>query len=310
MAVAGAGELLVHLGGQFKVIIERVGEVGVQCLAVSGGDAGDVVEGLGAALDLQAVHARLADEVNEGRGAHIVCVEDVAAILVLADLIELAGTVLLAEEVLPAAGLGALAAVGVAAGHVGGQQAPARDAHAHGTVHEGFDLQFRRGLVADGGNVLQGHLAGQHHALCAQIVGGAGGGPVGDTGLGGHVHVDVRRKGLAGLQHAQVCHDEGIHTGFGRFLDGLGQTVGFLIGGQGVHGQVDFAAAGVGVDDALRQLLRREIGRGRAHAELRQAAVNSVRAVVHGVAQAFQVARRGEQFRDLQHIQIPLFFQK
>ena len=177
-------------------------------------------------------------------------------------------------------------------------------------MHKGFDLQFRRGLVADGGNVLQGHLAGQHHALCAQIVGGAGGGPVGDTGLGGHVHVDVRRKGLAGLQHAQVCHDEGIHTGLGGFPDGLGQTVGFLIGGQGVHGQVDFAAAGVGVDDALRQLLRREIGRGRAHAELRQAAVNSIRAVVHGIAQAFQVARRGEQFRDLQHIQIPLFFQK
>ena len=65
--------------------------------------------------------------------------------------------------------------------------------------------------------------------------------------------------------------------------------------------------AGVGVDDALGELLRREIGRGRAHAELRQAAVNSIRAVVHGIAQAFQVARRGEQFRDLQHIQIPLF---
>ncbi len=42
----------------------------------------------------------------------------------------------------------------------------------------------------------------------------------------------------------------------------VGQTVGLLVGGQGVHGQVDLAAAGMGVDDALGQLFRREVGRG------------------------------------------------
>ena len=49
-------------------------------------------------------------------------------------------------------------------------------------------------------NILQGHLTGQHHALCAHVVGGAGRRPVGDACLGGHVHIDVRCKGLEGIQ--------------------------------------------------------------------------------------------------------------
>ena len=113
------------------------------------------------------------------------------------------------------------------------------------------------------------------------------------------MHVDVRRKGLAGVQYAEVCHDKGIDAGLGCFLDGLGQAVGLLVGGQGVHGQVDLAAAGMGVDDALSQLFRCKIGRSRAHTELRKAAVNGVGTVVDGITQAFQIARRGEQFRDL-----------
>ena len=168
-------------------------------------------------------------------------------------------------------------------------------------MHKGLDLQFRRGLVAQDGDILQGHLAGQHHALGTQVIGGAGGGPVGDAGLGGHMHVDVRGNGLAGIQHAQVGHDKGIHTGLGGLLDGVRQAVGFLIGGQGVHGQVDLAAPGMGIDDALGELLRRKVGRCRPHAELRQAAVNGIGTVVDGIAQALQIARRGEQFRDLQH---------
>ena len=299
--MAGAGELLVDLSRQLKVVVGGVGQIGIQRLAVSGGHTGHIIEGLGAALDLQAVHTGLADQVDEGRGAQVVGVEDVAAVLVLADLVQLAGAGLLAQVVLPAAGLGALAPVGVAACHVIGQQAPAGHAHAHGTVHKGLDLQFRRGLVAQDGDVLQGHLAGQHHALGTQVIGGAGGGPVGDAGLGGHVHVDVRGNGLAGIQHAQVGHDEGIHTGLGGLLDGVRQAVGFLIGRQGVHGQVDLAAPGMGIDDALGELFRRKVGRCRPHTELRQAAVNGIGTVVDGIAQALQIARRGEQFRDLQH---------
>ena len=174
-------------------------------------------------------------------------------------------------------------------------------------MDKGLNFQFRRGLVPQGSNVLQGHLPGQHHPLGTHVVGSAGSSPVGDARLGGHVDINVRGKVLAGVQHTQVSHNKGIHARLRGGLDGLGQAVGLLIGGQGVHGQVDLAAAGVGIDDALRQLLRRKVGRSRAHSKFRQAAIHSVRAVVDGVPQAFQIARRGQQFRDLQHFQIPLF---
>ena len=166
-------------------------------------------------------------------------------------------------------------------------------------MDKGFDLQFRRGLVADGGDVLQRQLTGQHHTLGAHVVGSAGCGPVGDAGLGGHVDLDVRGELLARFHHAEVRHDEGIHARSGGIFDGLRQTVCLLVGGQGVHGQVDLAAAGMGIDDALGELLRREVGRGRAHPEFGQAAIHGIRAVVDGVAKAFQIARRGKKFRDL-----------
>ncbi len=184
----------------------------VEGAAVGGSHAGDVVESLGAALDFEAVHARVADEVEEGRGTQIVGVQDVAAVLVLADLIELARAGLLAEVVFPAAGLRAVAPVGIPARHVIGEQAPSRHAHAHGSVDKGFDFQLRRGLVAEGSNVLQGHLPGQHHPLRTHIVGGAGSSPVGDARLGGHVDLNVRGKVLARVQHTQVSHNKGIHA--------------------------------------------------------------------------------------------------
>ena len=175
-------------------------------------------------------------------------------------------------------------------------------------MDKGLNFQFRRGLVPQGSNVLQGHLPGQHHPLGTHVVGSAGSSPVGDARLGGHVDINVRGKVLAGVQHTQVSHNKGIHARLRGGLDGLGQAVGLLIGGQGVHGQVDLAAAGVGIDDALRQLLRRKVGRSRAHSKFRQAAIHSVRAVVDGVPQALQIARRGQQFRDLQHNVILSFY--
>ena len=297
--MAGTGQLGQNVIAQLKVIVERVGQILIQSLAVGGGDAGDIVERLGAALDLQAVHTCLADEVDEGSGAQIVCIEDIAAVLIFADLIQLARAGLLAQIILPAAGLGALAPVCIPACHVIGEQAPARNAHAHGSVDKRLDLQLRRGLIAQGGDILQAHLTGQHHTLCTHVVSGTRSGPVGDAGLGGHVDIDLRGELLTGFQHAQIGHDKGIHTGGSSSLDGFGQAVSFLIGGQRVHGQIDLAAAGMGIDHTLGQLLRRKIGRSRPHTELRQAAINSVCSIVDGITQALQVTCRGQQFRDL-----------
>ena len=67
VAVAGAGQLIQNLFRQLEVLVHRVGQILVEGAAVGRRHAGDVVERLGAALDLQAVHARVADEVEEGR---------------------------------------------------------------------------------------------------------------------------------------------------------------------------------------------------------------------------------------------------
>ena len=90
VAVAGAGQLSQHLLRQLEVLIHRVGQILVEGAAVGGGHAGDVVEGLGAAFDLQAVHARLANEAcdagkvsvngKEARASYDVKVGDVIEI--------------------------------------------------------------------------------------------------------------------------------------------------------------------------------------------------------------------------------------
>jgi len=102
-------------------------------------------------------------------------------------------------------------------------------------------------------------------------------------------------------QHTQVGNDKGIDAGLGGILDILGQLVQLLVGGQGVQRQIDLFAAGVGEDAALVQLAHRQVDRGGPHAEFRQSAVDSVRAVHDGVFQSFQAAGGGQQFRLLQH---------
>ena len=57
----------------------------------------------------------------------------------------------------------------------------------------------------------------------------------------------------------------------------------------------------MGKDAALAQLPYRQVYRGRAHTEFRQGAVNGVSAVHHSIFQGLQAARRGQQFRLLQH---------
>ena len=302
VAVAGTVQLLDDIIGQLKIIIVGVAQVGIQCAAVGAGDRRNIVKRLGASLDLQAVHACLADQIDKRRGAKVVGVQDIAAVvLALTDLHILAGAVLLDQVILPAAGLGALTPVAAAACHIAGQQAPAGDAHAHGTVNESFQFQVSRAVIADEGDLGQGQFTGQHHALGAQFVADLGGLVVGDARLGGDMALHLGSVFFGQRQHTQVGNDKGIDAGLGGILDILGQLVQLLVGGQGVQRQIDLFAAGVGEDAALVQLAHRQVDRGGPHAEFRQSAVDSVRAVHDGVFQSFQAAGGGQQFRLLQH---------
>ena len=108
VAVAGTVEFLDDIIGQFIVIIEGITQEGIQRAAISAGDRGHIVEGLGAAFDLERVYTRFADQINERGCAKIVGIEDVTSVLALPNLHVLAGTVLLHKGVFPAAGLRAL----------------------------------------------------------------------------------------------------------------------------------------------------------------------------------------------------------
>ena len=57
----------------------------------------------------------------------------------------------------------------------------------------------------------------------------------------------------------------------------------------------------MGKDAALVQFAHGQVDGCGAHAKFRQGAVDGIRAVHDGVFQRFQAARRGQQFRLLQH---------
>ena len=283
VAVAGAVQFLNDRIGQREVILPRGFEVGVQRAAVGAGDRCHIVKRLGAPLDLQRVDARLADQIKKRRGTQVVGVQDITAVLAFADLHILTGAMLLDKVVLPAAGLGALAAVAAAPGHIAGKQAPPGHAHTHSAVDKGFEVQLLGAVIADEGDLGQGQLSCQHHALGAQLIRHGRRLVVGDARLGGNMAFHLRGVLFGKAQNAQVGNDKGIHARLGGGLDILGQLLEFAVGGQGVQRQVDLFAAGVGKNTALAQLVHRQVdGRG-AHTELRQGAVDGIRAVQHRV---------------------------
>ena len=79
-AVRGFFQLAQHLG-RANVLL-RVAQAHVQRPAVGRGGAGRIVKGFGAALYFQAGDARLHQLAQQGRGAQIVCVQNIAAALV------------------------------------------------------------------------------------------------------------------------------------------------------------------------------------------------------------------------------------
>ena len=248
---------------------------------VGGGDAGHIVGGLGPALDFQAGDARvhhLGDGVNHPQ---VVGVEEVGALLLLGEGEDLPRALGLHQVVLPAAGLGALAPVGVPAGHIVGDDAPAGKGHAHGPVDKGLQLQAGVGVLPDALNFGEGHLPGQHHPLGPQLPADLGGGKVHNARLGGDVPLHLGGHFPGQGQHPQIGDDKGVHP---RLLAGgeeAGQRLKFLVAGQGVAGDVDLHPPLVAEVHGLGQLLRPKVGRGRAHAEALSRQVHRVRAVAH-----------------------------
>ena len=102
--------------------------------------------------------------------AQIIAAEEIGAALILLYGKILPGPCLLHQRILPAARLGAVPLVGVAAGQIGAEKTAPGIGHAHGPVHKRLQLEVCGRFGADAGDFLQGKLAGQHNAAGAQVV--------------------------------------------------------------------------------------------------------------------------------------------
>ena len=229
--------------------------------------------------------------------AHVAAVHDVGALFILEHREILPWALLLHQRVLIAAGLGTLSAVGVAAGHIVAQQAPARVADTHGAVAERLQLQLRRDPLPDGGDLRQAHLPGQHHARRAQIV--------------PRLRADVVCHGLLGADVAltagcvlprqcecsQIRQDQGVHPRRIQLFQMGGQLLRLVPAGHGVYRSVDLHAVLMGEAHRSGQLLIGEVAREGTHAEGRTRQIDGVRAIEHGHPQFFPVPCGGQQLR-------------
>ena len=143
--------------------------------------------------------------------------------------------------VVPAAGVGAGALVGVAVVHVAGQQAAAGVGHAQGAVYKHFQFH-RRNLFADFADFFQAQFPGQDHAADALAVPEFHGGPVNGVGL--HRQVNGLVRPFLSYQHDQagVRHDQGVGFLFNDRLQVSQVAAHLVVVGGNVGNQVELFA--------------------------------------------------------------------
>ena len=300
-AVAGVAHLVQQGFVKGRVgVLEHV----VDGAAVGGDHGGDVVVGLHAPFDLEGADARVHKFAQVRDHAQVVGGIEVGAVRVLEHGQVLAGALLLHQRVLPAAGLRALALVGVAARQVVAQHAAPGVRRAHRAVHEGLDLQRLGRVAPDAAHVLHIQLAGEHHALDAVAVPERGGAPVERVGLRGQVQREARRDLPADLHRGGVGHDGGVHADALERDRVLRKGVQIAVVEVGVHGHVQRFTAGMDGIHRAAQRVGVKIARIGAQAEAAAAHVHRVRAEAQRGLQLAGPARRGEQFRS-HHVQFP-----
>ncbi|OQB92401.1 MAG: hypothetical protein BWX86_01839 [Verrucomicrobia bacterium ADurb.Bin122] len=264
----------------------------VEGLAVHARDAGDVLRGFEAALDLERGDAEAHELGQQVDAGEVLRAEQVFAV---AERDELP----IAEELVrQAAGLGALAAVGGAAAERLAREALAGVGHAEGAVHEDLQRERRGGLGRlDGGEVGEGVFAGEHDELRAELAGKLHAGGAGDRHLRGGVDREIGRERADEAGDADVLHDGGIDSGGddgAQVALGVGEFVGE---DEGVEGDVAAHAALVEERHEPGQVGEREVVGAHAGVEALEAEVDGIGAVFDGGAHALPVAGGREQLR-------------
>ncbi len=207
---------------------------------------------------------------------------------------------LLDHRVIPAAGVGAFAPVGVPPRKIVAQQAASRIGNAHRPVNEALDLPVRRDLRADPRDLRKAQLPRRHHALRPQPVPEPEGGVVRAVGLRADMHVRPRQDLARQREDTRIGDDQRVHAHVPEFPEIRFHAFQISVAGKYIRRHIDFYAVRVGQTHPLFHLLQREIPRLRPKTIGFAADIDRVRAVADRRFQHLQAARRRQQF-DLTH---------
>ena len=271
----------------------------IQAMTISAGHDRRIISRLGTAFDLQAGNTGIHQIIQMVDHAHIPGVHDIGALLILENREILSGALFFHQRILVTAGLRAGTAVGIAAGHIAGQQTASGITDAHSTVDKRFDLQFLGSLFTDLADLIQAQLSGQNDTLRAQIVPRSGTFIVGDTGLRADVAFTAGRISSRQCKDAHICHNQRIHAGILQHLQMLGQSCHLIVSGHGIHRAMHPHAMLMSKLHCAGQFFGRKIPGKGPHAEAGAGQINSVGTVQHGHFQLFKISCRSQQLRNL-----------
>ena len=228
---------------------------------------------------------------------HITCVEDKRSLFVFEYLVELVGALFLHKVVPPAAGLSAFAAVGVSSRKILGNETASRKAHTHRAVYESFYLHIIGDILPYRPYVFKVDLASQYNAANSHFIQLERRSIVDYARLRRRMYRKAWSVLLNHRDDPDIRRDDRVHSAFFRGAYKLGKALGFVVGGDGVAGNVDLYASFVRGLHSSEQLLSAEVLRSRSHSERLARKVDRVRAVVQRRQQAFLIARGSKKFR-------------
>ena len=291
VAVEGALEAAVD-GQVLRSVHLASGQRGVDGLAVGAHHVVDVVRGLHAALHLEGAHARVDHLLEVVDGAVVLGAERAGVARGLHHV-----ALLVHQVVRQAAGLGAQAAVGRAPGGKRAHHTDTGVAEAQGAVAKALQLDA---LLGNAGDLLEGELAREGHAVGAHLAAPGRAAGVVDVGLGGDVRLNLRPRATDLAEQAPVLDDEGVRAQEPCATDQVQHARNLARGNGHVDRHVHTGAGQVRAAAGLGKGLLGEVLCAAAGVEVvAQAAVDGVRARCQGGVEGFGAAGGRQQLDDV-----------
>ncbi len=197
------------LPGRIKTIILRAIHKRIQCHFICIRNNGSIVRTAHPPFQLQAVDSRMDQIGHVLNHAHIFGTHDKAFPAVLYNGQTVIGTFLLCNlaRVNPAAGLGARPTVCVPPHIILRQKASSAVRHAHGSMHKGFQLHFRRQCISNGRNLGKRQFSCKHNPFRPHFMPRHTGGGRNSRRLGGNMNFQFRCAFPRQSDHAKIRND-------------------------------------------------------------------------------------------------------